>query len=98
MLGIVAVDVLYDDILNLANLGEVGLVVTASWFTLLVIHLECFGSFENAHPVIKPLLVQSHCGSLSRVDTLGWFEFFKLRFYVTNIYFLDAKDWYCRLE
>ena len=42
MLGIVAADVLYDDILNLANLGQVGLVVTLPWFTLVVVLLECF--------------------------------------------------------
>ena len=35
MLGIVAADVLYDDILNLTHLGQVGLV-----FTFLV-HLAC---------------------------------------------------------
>ena len=38
-------DVLYDDILNLANLGQVGLVVTPPWFTLLVVLLECLSYF-----------------------------------------------------
>ena len=31
--------------LNLANLNQVGLVVTRPWFTLLVVLLECFVCF-----------------------------------------------------
>ena len=42
MLDFGAVDVLYDDMLNLANLDQVGLVVALPWFTLLVVPLERF--------------------------------------------------------
>ena len=74
--------------LNLENLDQVGLAVTVSWFTLLVVLLECLTSLG-----VKPIFVQSCCGSLSRVDTLDWLEFSKLKVYVTNIYFLMEKDW-----
>ena len=105
--------------LNLANLDQVGLVVTLPWFTLLVVLLECFTCStylqlflqffflsstrrkQIGHAFldtdidrfdVNPFFVQSRRGSLSRVDTLVWFEFLMLKIYVTNIYFLVERD------
>jgi hypothetical protein len=64
-LDFVAADVLYGDIPDLANLDQVGLVVTFPWFTLRVIYSQCFYSSSEGKEIeqvvldngIKPLFV-----------------------------------------